>query len=395
MLICFCIFPQATDADSMLNELSFVCLNARLDVFEASLHHAIHLLPMPISLPTRYTHFSHTSTPSHNSSSSRPLFSDLHDHDAHGLSSDSQEEGVGKATLPDVDVAKMDVSSEKECTIERGFADGETIGNPSLAAKSCDVGNVSLLSANAEAARFSHTDSDSQSESCVAANIPVSVELASELHCSGGGSNRMTNRDVSGEGGTLSTSSLSCYPRSYTDGGLSFRMLSSFAQCYEYLSAIDGMNKSSVTSCPPPRSMCHILPGLEDCPVIDGDGDDSLRQQLVADVGIRSCRCLCQSVNNHIFLWRRQHSDGNNQSGISSIDAFHRHGMLSVDAFCGDQVLSYRYLTVVWFAYCGDQVLSYRYLTVVWFAYCRDQVLSYRYLTVVWFAYCSFYVILS
>ena len=94
--------------------------------------------------------------------------------------------------------------------------------------------------------------------------------------------------------------------RKCTDGGLGSKILRSFADYYETLSAVD----SSLNNHQQPPLAARIgsgwslLPGIEDAVSREECKSDQLREEMKAELGVRASRCLWQSVDHQISSWK-------------------------------------------------------------------------------------------
>ena len=101
--------------------------------------------------------------------------------------------------------------------------------------------------------------------------------------------------------------------RKCTDGGLGSKILRSFADYYETLTAVD----SSLNNHQQPPLAARIgsgwslLPGIEDAVSREECKSDQLREEMKAELGVRASRCLWQSVDHQISSWKC--TDGSDQ----------------------------------------------------------------------------------
>lgn len=94
--------------------------------------------------------------------------------------------------------------------------------------------------------------------------------------------------------------------RKCTDGGLGSKVLRSFADYCETLSAVDSSLNDHQQ---PPLAACigtgwSLLPGIDDAASMEECKSDQLREEMKAELGVRAGRCLWQSVDRQVSSWK-------------------------------------------------------------------------------------------
>ena len=232
--------------------------------------------------------------------SSRPvkrkrIRSDLFDSDA------SDDENVSKASDTDTKAADAATFDKKDASdVVSGYSE-----ECSSKETKQETDKAQCADEATEENMDNYCETASQQESCCeqeSVGAAASLNTVTDASCEGSQTPDPKTAEETGNTGPRVSLRGS---RPCTDGGLGSKLLSSFSDFYDSLSAMDcgKAMESQLPGCS--KGRCDLLPGIEDCVSSHPDiGTDEVMEEMQVEVTAHCSRQLWQRVEGSVSAWK-------------------------------------------------------------------------------------------